>query len=140
MKKEIELLKGETFLPIKDYENLYEVSNLGRIKGLPKEFKLYHGGIVKTKTKLLKPSKRGGYEIIVFYNKSSRKTFSIHRLVAIAFIPNNENKKQINHKNGIRSDNNISNLEWCTGSENIRHAYDVLKRESSWKNRKKKVL
>jgi hypothetical protein len=71
---------------------------------------------------------RYGYPIGTLYrfmdNKDVRKYIPIHRLVALAFIANPENKPQINHKSGIKTDNSIENLEWATGSENMQHAFD----------------
>ena len=55
-------------------------------------------------------------------NEGKRYDFTIHRLVALAFIPNEENKPFINHKNGIKTDNRVENLEWCNQSENVTHA------------------
>ncbi len=64
-----------------------------------------------------------GYKMIALTKKGNTKIISMHRLVAIAFIPNPKNKPCINHKNGIKTDNRIKNLEWCTHAENSQHAY-----------------
>lgn len=64
-----------------------------------------------------------GYERVTLSKNNKRKLFPVHRLVAIAFIPNPENKPCINHKNGVKTDNMVENLEWCTYSENTLHAY-----------------
>lgn len=77
-----------------------------------------------------KINRKGYYYVSLSKNgKTTHKT--VHRLVAQAFIPNPENKPQVNHKNGIRTDNRIENLEWATVSENILHSYRVLHRKPS---------
>lgn len=86
----------------------------------------------------LKPqlSKFGYYRINLHKDKKQIHK-SIHRLVAEAFIPNPEHKTDVNHKNGIRTDNRVENLEWATRSENITHAYRVLGNSANkpWKNK-----
>lgn len=89
---------------IKGYEGSYKISNFGEVYSIFKE-------------KILNPkNKNNGYLCITLYRKSQPKRFYIHRLVAINFIPNEDliNKKFINHKNEIKTDNRVENLEWCT--------------------------
>lgn len=94
---------------IKDFEN-YSVSNTGLIKNDKT------GTILKTTIK--KKRSLIGYELVYLYNKEERKCFSVHRLVALAFIPNPENYPQINHKDENSLNNNVGNLEWCTQKYN----------------------
>ena len=96
---------------------LYAVSNYGRIKS----YNNYHR---RCRMRILKPNMtQGGYVIIALSDSGKRTTTTVSRLVAKAFVPNPENKPEINHKNGVKSDNFYLNLEWMTSSENKLHAY-----------------
>lgn len=68
---------------------------------------------------------KNGYKVVSLYNKGETKDCLLHRLLALAFIPNPENKPQVNHIDGVKTNNALANLEWVTQSENIQHAYDT---------------
>ena len=111
---------------LKDTNGLYEVSNTGLVKSLPR-VKINNRGKQITKVKILKPNDfNGGYFKVPLTNKEHiRKYFLVHRLVAQAFIPNPNNLPQVNHIDGNKENNCITNLEWCTREDNIKHAYKI---------------
>lgn len=94
----------------------YMASNMGKLKS----FRKYRGGKMLACT-----IGSVGYPVTSAINDSGDlKVVYVHKLIALAFIPNPDNKKYINHKNGIKHDNRAENLEWCTCSENLQHAWD----------------
>lgn len=111
-------------LPIKDFPG-YFVTDDGRVYSR-KEYKNSSGRI-----KRIQQVEHKGYKQVFLSEKGIVKNCRVHRLVANAFIPNDCNKPYINHKNGIRSDNRVDNLEWCTSKENSEHAFKILKHKSS---------
>lgn len=113
---------NEVWKDVEGYENQYQVSNLGNVKSLNRVFIDSIGREVFKLGKILSQNinKKSGYSSVLFGYKGKRKY--IHRLVATAFIENPENKPCINHKNKIRNDNKVKNLEWTTYSENNLHS------------------
>ena len=125
----------EIWKDIKGYEGLYCVSNLGNIKSI-KRAVTYSNGIISVFKEriLIQETININYKRVTLSKNNSASRFQVHRLVALYFIPNPENKPCVNHIDGNASNNNVKNLEWCTYSENERHSYDVLGKINS--NRK----
>jgi hypothetical protein len=116
----------EVWKDIEGYEGLYQVSNFGRVKSCEKMVVHFRGGFRKLKEKVRKLSKDSdGYLILDLHKDGVGKFKKVYRLVANAFLENNSNKSQVNHINGIKHDNKIDNLEWCTNSENQKHAFSI---------------
>lgn len=106
----------EQWKPIPGYESLYEASCSGNIRSL-----------IKGKVKKLRHDSGKNYLLVELFKDKKPKTFLVHRLIASTFYPcSNSHLLQVNHKDGNKTNNNISNLEWVTQSQNIKHSYDVL--------------
>ena len=119
------MLSNEIWKPIKNYEKYYLVSNYGRIKALERDKKC-NTGYMKTKERIMKPNCcNTEYERVGLVDDNHiRKYYLIHRLVAEAFIPNENNFTEVNHIDGDKHNNKSENLEWCNRSYNLKHAYE----------------
>lgn len=102
-------INNENWKPVEGFEKLYEVSDKGRVRTT-------RGLVLKTH------QQNSGYLQTTFTLNGKRTKYLVHRLVALHFISNPEDKKYVNHKNGNKLDNSVENLEWVTNSENILHA------------------
>jgi hypothetical protein len=106
---------------IEGYEGLYFVDTLGNVVAFPKKTRINSGSEYLT----LKQQVKRGYAVVNLYNgKRKMKSLSVHRLVAKAFLPNPNNYRDVNHINGIKLDNRVENLEWCSIKQNTKHAFD----------------
>ena len=123
---------NEEWKDIEEFKGYYQVSNLGRVRSLDRDILRKTGSVERKKGKILKIcyNKRVNVYVVYLNKNGYRKACSVHRLVAEAFIENDdpENKTTINHKDGDRSNNKVDNLEWASYSENLKHSYDELNR------------
>lgn len=117
-------MQEEIWKDVVGYEGLYKVSNYGNVKSIDR----YIPGRIKgyktiKNSYILKPGvNTSGYLHVALYKNNIKSYYKVHRLVAIAFIENIENKSDVNHKDGNKFNNNIINLEWNTHLENMQHA------------------
>ena len=127
----------EVWKPIEEWEGLYEISSHGRVRSLDRLVRNRCGKYM-LKGRMLKQSSFSNKYLFVQLQDNPRKECRlVHRLVAQAFIPNPNGKKEVNHISGDKTDNQVTNLEWVTRSENLVHRNRVLKIHSSfWKKRK----
>lgn len=114
----------EVWKDIKGYEGSYQVSNLGRVKSIDRLDSANHRLRGKIKSTSIRPN---GYENVILCKNSKRKGYSVHRLVAEAFISNPENKPQVNHIDENKTNNRVNNLEWCTNKDNMNYGSRTTK-------------
>lgn len=124
LRGKLELRDGEIWRDVKCYEGKYLVSNIGRVKAMPFD------GPGKRNKEVIRwfSTDRCGYHRLNLANKGKKQNFFVHRLVAVAFIPNPENKPFVNHIDGDKFNNHYSNLEWVSSQENNLHVCRVLKK------------
>lgn len=127
----------ETWKPIKGFEGLYEVSDQGRIKSLDRIIIDENGGRKRLfKGKILKPHNRpDNYQEVHLVGNGNNNFYSIHRLVAEAFIPNPDNKPEVDHLNTDRKDCRVENLRWCTRKENMKNKHTLTRMLDSKKGK-----
>ena len=111
----------EIWKDIPEYEGLYQVSNLGNIKSLSRRNKKR---VNQERLMKLKLNSSGYYQVWLYKNNKDRGFF-VHRLVALVFIPNKNNLPEVNHIDAIKINNVVSNLEWCTHLQNMKHANNL---------------
>lgn len=109
----------EIWKPIRGYEGLYDISNKGRVRS----YKNGKWGLCENPKVLV--GYKGKHYLTVILCKEEKKTFTIHSLVADAFIPNPENKREVNHIDGNKLNNDVTNLEWVSHKENMQHAKQI---------------
>jgi hypothetical protein len=125
----------ETWLPIQGYEGIYEISNLGRVKRLAYDKSVCNGGRQHCCERILKPQiRKHGYLAVNLSKECKTKSFLIHRLVATAFIPNENNLPQVNHKDENPSNNCVENLEWCNQRYNSNYGTSKERISAKLKN------
>lgn len=121
----------EIWKDIPEYEGLYQISNLGRVKSLKRKIIRQHNRVLPLKEKILKEQNMKGYKFIRLSKNNITKQYFIHRLVAINFIKNPFNYNEINHKDENKSNNKFNNLEWCSHKYNINYGTGNARRKQT---------
>lgn len=129
--------KEEIWVDVKGFESYYQVSSFGRVKSLKRIIIKNNGVIYPVKERIIKLAKdKDGYLICSLVKNQVSITYRVNRIVAISFIENPCNKKEVNHINGSKDDNSVKNLEWVSRSENMLHAYKTGLAKASEKQKK----
>ncbi len=129
----------EIWKDIKGYEGLYQISNYGRVKSIPRTKKHSYNGIAHLKEKILKPIYINGYQRVSLCKNSKATYMFVHKLVANAFIKNPNNYPEINHIDENKANNIYNNLEWCTHSYNINYGTRNERVSQKEKETKRKI-
>lgn len=132
---EIEIWKS-----VPNYEGIYEVSNFGKVRSVKRLIVDKNNRLINRKEIILKPSTdEKGYKKIKLFAGGKAYTTHVHRLVALAFIPNPHNMPQVNHKDENKSNNRVENLEWCTARYNATYGTRLKRRRETFKRKRGEV-
>lgn len=130
-------MNNERWKDVEGYEGKYQISNFGNVKSISRHIRLQNGVLMKLPNKILKTMDRNGYRMVNLFMDGKTKSVNVHRLVALSFIPNPNNLPFVNHKDEVRSNNNVSNLEWCSCKYNLNYGTSTERRSQK---RMKKLL
>lgn len=117
----------EIWKDVVGYEGYYKVSSLGRIQTVERIVNAPLGRVSRVVSPIIRKQQlsRGGYRQLTLSDADGQRTETVHRLVAAAFLPTQEGKEQVNHIDGNKDNNAVSNLEWCNAYENTVHAFEL---------------
>lgn len=128
---------AELWKPVYGYEELYEVSDQGRVRSLPR-VSLYRRGYGVRQGRILRPQTRShGYLSVWLWKGKTKKQVSIHRLVAEAFCEKKDGSNEVNHLNENKQDNRAENLVWCNRSENCSYGEKLADKRKLWRNNRR---